>query len=67
MKQYTIELKLKKHQIKNTSDRQFQNLYKRAEIQQMKELKNKIFTKILNKRVINKTLVSLIIFQNLSF
>jgi hypothetical protein len=66
MKQHAIELEAEEHQIKDASNRQLQNLYKKAGVQQ-KELKNEIFKKILDKQIINKTLVSLIVIQNLFF
>ena len=66
LKWHSIELEVKKCQIKSTSDKWLHDLYMKADVQ-WKELKKKILKKMLDKQLINETLVSLIVLWNLSF
>ena len=60
LKYHDIELEPDDRRVKDTSDKRLQDIHNKVGIQQ-KELENEIFKKILNKKVINEALVSLIV------
>src|SRR6266496_2082594 len=59
-KRHNIELEAEERQIKGKSDKRLHDLYMKAGVQR-KELEKEILKKVLDKQLINETLVSLIV------